>query len=60
MKVREIPKWGTYLRKQWEIHFANHLSREEKEMIHLYNDRYACGYLWHLFGYEKRGYVEEG
>jgi hypothetical protein len=26
LKITEIPKWGPYLRKQWEINFANHLS----------------------------------
>ncbi|PFA21574.1 hypothetical protein CN373_12155 [Bacillus cereus] len=54
MKVREISKWGPYLRKRWENHFVNHLSREEKEEIFLYSDRYACGYLWHVFSWEKK------
>lgn len=52
--VTEIPKWGTYLRKQWEDNFANHMSLKEKEAIHLYDDDGACGYLWHLFSYKKR------
>lgn len=26
VKVTEINKWGTYLRKQWEDNFANHFS----------------------------------
>ena len=30
VKVTEIPKWGTYLRKNWEDEFANHLSDKEK------------------------------
>jgi hypothetical protein len=54
VKVKEIPKWGPYLRKQWEINFAGHLSYEEKKSIHLYDDDGACGYLWHLFSYEKK------
>jgi hypothetical protein len=53
VKVMEIPKWGPYLRKQWEINFANHLSYKEKKSINLYDDDGACGYLWHLFSYEK-------
>jgi len=29
--LREIPKWGPYLRGQWESFFANHLSKEKKK-----------------------------
>ncbi|MFZ5966939.1 MAG: DUF4275 family protein [Bacillota bacterium] len=54
VKVTEIPKWGTFLRKQWEDNFANHLSHREKEAIYLYDVDGVCGYLWHLFSYEKR------
>jgi hypothetical protein len=54
VKVTEIPKWGSYLRKQWEDNFANHMSIEEKEAIYLYDDDGACGYLWHIFSYGKR------
>jgi hypothetical protein len=54
LKVKEIPKWGPYLRKQWEINFADHLSHEEKKAISLYDDDGACGFLWHLFSYEKK------
>jgi hypothetical protein len=54
VKVIEIPKWGTYLRKMWEEKFADHMSIEEKKAIFLYDDDGACGFLWHLFSYEKR------
>ncbi|MEK4921007.1 DUF4275 family protein [Cytobacillus sp. FSL R5-0569] len=54
----EIPKWGTYLRKQWEDNFVNHLSDKEKKSIYLYEDG-CCGYLWHVFSYEKRKYLKE-
>lgn len=54
IKTVEIPKWGTFLRKQWEDNFANHLSLEEKKDIYLYNNSGFCGYLWHLFSYEKK------
>ncbi len=50
IKVIEIPKWGSFLRKQWEENFANHLTYDEKTSIFL-ND--FCGYLWHLFSYKK-------
>ncbi|WP_341518813.1 DUF4275 family protein [Bacillus paramobilis] len=58
MKVREFQSWGVYFRKRWEGHFANHLSDEEKEDIFLYGDKYACGYLWHIFSYEKKKCIE--
>lgn len=58
VKVIEIPKWGTYLRKQWEDNFVNHLSDKEKKSIYLYEDG-CCGYLWHVFSYEKRKYLKE-
>ncbi|MCQ0952446.1 DUF4275 family protein [Bacillus cereus] len=58
MKVREFQKWGVYFRKRWEDHFANHVSDEEKEDIFLYGDKYACGYLWHIFSYERKKCVE--
>ncbi len=54
VRVREIPEWGVYLRKQWENNFANHIGPEEKKSIHLYDSGGACGYLWHIFSYEKR------
>lgn len=53
VRLTEIPKWGNYLRGQWEYGFANHLSQEEKEAIFLHDANGACGYLWHLFSYEK-------
>ena len=46
VEVTEIPKWGTFLRKQWEDNFANHICLKEKKAIYLYD-----GYLWHLFSY---------
>ncbi|SHI46652.1 DUF4275 family protein [Lutispora thermophila] len=52
--VTEINKWGTYLRKQWEDNFANHLSHKEKRDIYLLDNGGFCGYLWHLFSYEKK------
>ncbi|WP_010497201.1 DUF4275 family protein [Paenibacillus elgii] len=54
VKVKKIPKWGEYLRNQWECNFANHLSREEKETIYLHDTGGACGYLWHLFSYQMK------
>ncbi|NWK71656.1 DUF4275 family protein [Bacillus paramycoides] len=58
MKVREFQNWGVYFRKRWENCFANHLSDEEKEDIFLYGDKYACGYFWHIFSYEKKKCLE--
>lgn len=58
IKVTEIPKWGTFLRKQWEDNFANHLSLTEKKDIYLWNDGGFCGYLWHLFSYEKKDSIQ--
>lgn len=58
IKVTEIPKWGTFLRKQWEDNFANHLSFEEKKNIYLWNSGGFCGYLWHLFSYEKKNNLQ--
>ncbi|WP_284561390.1 DUF4275 family protein [Bacillus sp. T2.9-1] len=48
VKVTEIDKWGTFLRKRWENNFANHLSDQEKKSIYLYD------FLWHIFSYEKK------
>ncbi|MFB6362854.1 DUF4275 family protein [Paenibacillus elgii] len=59
VSVRKNPKWGEYLRNQWESHFANHLSHEEKEAIYLHDVDGACGYLWHLFSYEKKDCLTE-
>ncbi|MFT8320268.1 MAG: DUF4275 family protein [Bacillus sp. (in: firmicutes)] len=55
-KVTEIPKWGTYLRKQWEDHFFDHLSENEKKAIYLHNEG---GFLWHVFSYEKKLCLKE-
>lgn len=59
IRVKEIPKWGAFLRKQWENNFANHLSNDEKKSIYLYDVGGACGYLWHLFSYEKKDCLTE-
>ncbi|KFM99334.1 DUF4275 family protein [Bacillus clarus] len=59
IKMKETPKWGAHLRKQWEFHFANHLSRKEKEEIYLHGSRYASGYLWHVFSYEKKKCLQD-
>ncbi len=47
IKFLEIPKWGGFLRGQWEINFAGHLSQEEKDKIYLDN------FLWHLCSWVK-------
>ncbi|WP_316569602.1 DUF4275 family protein [Neobacillus sp. YIM B06451] len=56
IKVRELPKWGAYLRKEWETQFANHLSDEEKSAIYLFNHGGYCGYLW--LSYKKKDCLE--
>ena len=53
VKVTEIPKWGTYLRRTWEDHFTGHLNTEEKKSI------YLDDFLWHIFSYEKRECLQE-
>ncbi|MFI8684754.1 DUF4275 family protein [Rossellomorea sp. NPDC077527] len=58
MKSIEIPKWGPYLRKKWEAAFVSHLSDEDKESIFLHDDGSFCGYLWHVFSYEKKECLE--
>ena len=58
IKVLDIPKWGTYLRKEWENNFANHLNEKEKKAIYLLDDGGFGGYLWHLFSYEKKDCLE--
>ena len=60
VRVIEIPKWGTYLRKKWEDEFVSHLSDEEKKSIYLYDDDGCCGYLWHVFSYEKKKCLKKG
>lgn len=54
IKIIEMPKWGPYLRKQWENNFADHLNDKDKKSIYLYDTGGYCGYLWHLFSYEKK------
>lgn len=58
IKVKEIPKWGTYLQKEWEKNFANHLSDKEKRKIYLFDNGGFGGYLWHLFSYKKKDCLE--
>lgn len=29
----------------------------KKKTIHLYGDRYFCGYLWHVFSYKRRPHL---
>lgn len=57
--VKEIPKWGAYLRKQWEDSFADHLSDNDKRSIYFYDEDGFCGYLWHVFSYERRKCLKE-
>ncbi|MFP7486331.1 DUF4275 family protein [Priestia filamentosa] len=57
-KIKEIASWGPYLRKEWEKHFANHLSDQEKKRIYLSSDRDTSGDLWHLFSYKKKKCLE--
>lgn len=54
IKFRELPGWGVHLRRKWEDSFVSHLSPEEKRAIFLHDDDGWCGYLWHVFSYEKR------
>ncbi|MFX3660985.1 MAG: DUF4275 family protein [Ectobacillus sp.] len=59
VRVVEIPKWGTYLREKWEDNFAGHLSVKEKKSIYLYDGDGCCGFLWHVFSYEKKKCLKE-
>ena len=52
ISYREIEAWGVYYRQKWKDIFANHLSKEERDEI------YLDYFLWHLFSYEKREYLE--
>ncbi|MGD6844817.1 DUF4275 family protein [Bacillus infantis] len=58
IKILEIPKWGPYLRKEWENNFASHLNEKEKKAIHLLDEGGFGGYLWHLFSYKKKDCLE--
>lgn len=53
IRARLIAGWSPYLHSRWEEAFAGHLAPTEKQEIHLKDDRYYSGYLWHLFSYEK-------
>ncbi|KKB33222.1 hypothetical protein QY97_03625 [Bacillus thermotolerans] len=59
VRVIEIPKRGTYLRKKWEDNFVNHLNDKEKKTIFLHDQGDFCGYLWHVFSYEKKKCLKE-
>ena len=54
IKVTELPQKREQLRRQWESHFANHLSEKEKKAIFLYDNDGASGFLWHVFSYETK------
>ncbi|WP_445491515.1 DUF4275 family protein [Niallia sp. 03133] len=58
MKIVELPKWGAYLRKEWENNFAHHLNEKEKKSIYLIESGRVSGFLWHLFSYNKKDYFE--
>lgn len=59
VKVTEIPKWGPYLRKQWEYNFSNHISDEEKKSIYLFDNSGFYGYLWHIFSSDKKDCLKD-
>jgi len=58
MSVIKMPKKGNYLRNKWVRNFANHLSEREKEDIYLVDSNGLVGYLWHLFSFNKKDYLE--
>lgn len=51
LKCKALPKWGKYLRGQWEERFAAHLSPKKKKEI------YLKSYLWHLCSYEETAFL---
>ncbi|GKV70342.1 ATP synthase F1 subunit delta [Sporosarcina sp. NCCP-2716] len=51
--MKEIPKWGTYLRGIWRDAFAGHLSAEEQKEI------YLDSFLWHLCSYQQVSCLEK-
>lgn len=53
LKVLEIPKWGSYLRKKWLKNFASHLTNGEQKEI------YMDSFLWHLCSYKKIACLEK-
>lgn len=50
--------YAPYFLQRWEHTFLP-LSDDEKARIFLHSDRYSCGYLWHVFSYERRTHVKE-
>lgn len=52
-KVRDIPNWGTYLRKQWRDSFASHLSKEVQREI------WVDDFLWHICSWKKVSCLEK-
>ena len=59
IRAKEILAWGVYLRNRWDEEFAAHLSHQEKESIFLYDEDGLCGFLWHIFSYEKKECLEK-
>lgn len=53
LKVVDIPKWGNFLREQWRVNFASHLSHEEQMSIGM------DGFLWHLCSWRKVNCLEK-
>ena len=53
LRIVDIPKWGTFLREQWRINFASHLSNEEQKLIGM------DGFLWHLCSWGKANCLEK-
>lgn len=49
--------YAPYFLQRWEHTFVP-LSDDEKARIFLHSDRYSCGYLWHVFSYERRTHVK--
>lgn len=58
MRVVELPNEAASLRKRWKDTFAEHISESEKKAIFLYDSDDASGFLWHIFSYNKRDFVE--
>lgn len=58
VKVIELSNWSTLLKKYWENTFVSELSDKEKKEIHLKDDKYSCGFLWHAFSWEKTKHLK--
>lgn len=58
VKVTKNSTLGKVLRKQWEDHFAHHLSSKEKNKIYLSANSHSGAFLWHLYSYEKSECLE--